>query len=110
MAVKADIQATRSDAAAGASAVIAPQVRLKGIIIASDGGGAGVLELTTTSNSGTTLFQADVPTGDVINFNFPEDGILFPAGIFCKTKTNIAAYTLLTDKYNAPQLTTSNPG
>ena len=110
MAVKADIQATRSDAAAGASAVIAPPVRLKGIIIASDGGGAGVLELTTTSNSGTTLFQADVPTGDVINFNFPVDGLLFPAGIFCKTKTNIAAYTLLTDKYNAPQLTTSNPG
>ena len=110
MAVTADIQATRSDAAAGASAVIAPPVRLKGIIIASDGTGAGTLELTTTSNSGTTLFQADIPSGDVINFNFPEDGILFPAGIFCKTKTKVTAYTLLTDKYNAPQLTTSNPG
>ena len=106
MAFKNDIQATRSDAAAGAAAIVTPPVRLRGIIIASDGGGAGVLELTTTSNSGTTLFLADVPTGDVINFSFPEDGIPFPKGIFCKTKTNVAAYTLLTDKYSAPGLTT----
>ena len=105
MGFKNDIQATRSDAAAGATAIIEPPVRLRGIIIASDGGGAGVLELTTTSNSGSTLFLADVPTGDVINFNFPEDGILFPKGIFCKTKTNVAAYTLLTDKYSGPNLT-----
>ena len=104
MSFKTDIQATRSNAAAGASAIIAQPIRLKGIIIASSGGGAGTLELTTTSNTGTTLFQADVPTGDVINFNFPEDGILFPKGIFCKTKTNIAAYTLLTDKYSGGYL------
>jgi len=105
MGFKNDIQATRSDAAAGATAIIEPPVRLRGIIIASDGGGAGVLELTTTSNSGATLFLADIPTGDVINFNFPEDGILFPKGIFCKTKTNVTAYTLLTDKYSGPNLT-----
>ena len=105
MAYKNDIQATRSTAAAGATAIVEPPVRLRGIIIASDGGGAGVLELTTTSNSGTTLFLADVPTGDVINMNFPEDGILFPKGIFCKTKTNVTAYTLLTDKYSGPNLT-----
>ena len=85
MAAKTDIQATRSDAAAGASAIIAVPIRLRGIIIASDGTGAGTLELTTTSNTGDTLFQADVPSGDVINFNFPEDGILFPKGIFSKT-------------------------
>ena len=108
MSFKNDIQATRSAAAAGATAIIAQPIRLKGIIIASDGGGAGVLELTTTSNSGTTLFQADVPSGDVINFNFPEDGILFPAGIFCKTKTNITAYTLLTDKFSGPNMTGQN--
>ena len=65
MAAKTDIQATRSDAAAGVTAIIAAPVRLRGIIIASDGGGAGVLELTTTSNTGTTLFLADVPTGAV---------------------------------------------
>ena len=105
MAYKNDIQATRSTAAAGATAIVEPPVRLRGIIIASDGGGAGVLELTTTSNSGTTLFLADVPTGDVINISFPEDGILFPKGIFCKTKTNVTAYTLLTDKYSGPNLT-----
>ena len=105
MASKGDIQATRSDAAAGATAIVAQPIRLRGLIIASDGGGAGVLELTTTSNSGTTLFVGDVPTGDVINFSFPEDGILFPKGIFCKTKTKVTAYTLLTDKFSGPNLT-----
>jgi len=108
MAFKGDIQATRSAAAAGAAAIIANPIRLKGIIIASDGSGAGVLELTTTSSSGATLFVADIPAGDVINFNFPEDGILFPKGIFCKTKTNVTAYTLLTDKFSGPNMTGSN--
>ena len=105
MASKGDIQATRSTAAAGAAAIVAQPIRLRGIIIASDAGGAGVLELTTTSNAGTTLFIGDVPSGDVINLSFPEDGILFPKGIFCKTKTNVAAYTLLTDKFSGPNLT-----
>jgi len=108
MAIKSDIQATRSAAAAGAAAIIAQPIRLKGIIIASDGAGAGVLELTTTSQAGATLFFADVPSGDVINFNFPEDGILFPAGIFCKTNTNLTAYTLLTDKFSGPNMTGQN--
>jgi len=105
MSYKSDIQATRSDAAAGATAIIAQPIRLRGIIIASDGTGAGLLELTTTSNSGDTLFIGDVPSGDVVNFSFPEDGILFPKGIFCKTKTKVTAYTLLTDKYSGPNLT-----
>ena len=108
MSYKSDIQATRSDAAAGATAIIAQPIRLRGIIIASDNGGAGLLELTTTSNTGTTLFIGDVPQGDVVNFSFPEDGIVFPQGIYCKTKTNIAAYTLLTDRYSAPGLTAGN--
>ena len=102
---KGDIQATRSAAAAGATAIIAGPIRLRGIIIASDAVGAGLLELTTTSNAGTTLFIGDVPSGDVINLSFPEDGILFPKGIFCKTKTNVTAYTLFTDKYSGPGLT-----
>ena len=105
MSYKSDIQATRSDAAAGATAIIEQPIRLRGVIIASDGTGAGTLELTTTSNTGATLFQADVPSGDVININFPEDGILFPKGIFCKTKTKVAAYTLLTDKFSGAGLT-----
>jgi hypothetical protein len=106
MASKGDIQATRSTAAAGASAIVAQPIRLRGIIVASDGSGAGVLELTTTSNTGTTLLILDVPEGDVINISFPEDGILFPKGIFCKTKTHVAGYTLLTDKYSGKTLTT----
>ena len=105
MSYKSDIQATRSTAAAGAAAIISQPIRLRGIIIANDGVGAGVLELTTTSNTGTTLFIGDVPNGDVINFTFPEDGILFPKGIYCKTKTNVAAYTLLTDKFSGAGLT-----
>ena len=105
MASKGDIQATRSTAAAGAAAIISQPIRLRGIIIANDGVGAGVLELTTTSYTGTTLFIGDVPNGDVINFTFPEDGILFPKGIYCKTKTNVAAYTLLTDKFSGAGLT-----
>ena len=104
MASKGDIQATRSTAAAGASAIVSQPIRLRGIIVASDGSGAGVLELTTTSNTGTTLLILDVPEGDVINISFPEDGILFPKGVFCKTKTNVSAYTLLTDKYSGPGL------
>ena len=105
---KGDIQATRSAAAAGAVAIISQPIRLKGIIVASDGTGAGLLELTTTSNTGATLFIADVPSGDLVNFGFPDDGILFPKGIFCKTKTKITAYTLITDKYSGPNLTGSN--
>jgi len=105
MGYKSDIQATRSTANAGATPIISQPIRLRGIIVASSGGGAGVLELSTTSNTGDTLLLLDVPTGDVINFSFPEDGIPFPKGIFCKTKTHVAAYTLLTDKYSAPGLT-----
>ena len=104
MAFKSDIQATRSTAGNTGTAVIPQPIRLRGIIIASDGTGAGLLELTTTSNSGDTLFIGDVPSGDVINFSFPEDGILFPKGIFVKTKTKVTAYTLLTDKYSGPNL------
>ena len=108
MGFRSDIQATRSIAAEGAAAIIVQPVRLKGIIVSNDSGGAGLLELTTTSNSGDTLFIADVPSGDIVNFSFPDDGILFPKGIFCKTKTNITAYTLITDKYSGPNLTGSN--
>ena len=105
MASKGDIQATRSAAAAGATAIIAGPIRLRGIIIASSGGGDGLLELTTTSNAGTTLFIGDVPSGDVVNFSFPEDGILFPKGIFLTSSVDVAAFTLFTDKYSGKGLT-----
>ena len=106
---KGDIQATRSTAVAGAGAIISQPIRLKGIIVASDGTGAGLLELTTTSNTGDTMFIADVPSGDLVNFSFPDDGILFPKGVYVSTFT-VSKVTLLTDKYSGPNLTTSNPG
>ena len=98
-----NIQATRSAAAAGASAIIAPPVRVYSISIACTGG-AGVLELTTTSNSGATKLYIDVPTGEIYTLNFG-GGVLFPAGVFCKTKTNVAGYTLFTDKFSGAGLT-----
>ena len=100
---KGDIQATRSAAAAGATAIIAGPIRLRGIIIAGLAT-SGLVELKTTSATGTTLFVADVPAGDVINFSFPEDGILFPKGVYVSTFT-VASVTLLTDKYSGPGLT-----
>jgi len=108
MGMKSDIQATRTNAAAGATAVISGPIRVRAISVASSGGGDGFLELTTTSNAGTTLLAVDVPSGDVINLNLPEDGILFPAGVFIKTKQNLTAFTLFTDVYNAPGLTGQN--
>ena len=98
-----NIQATRSAAAAGVSAIIAPPVRVYSISIACTGG-AGVLELTTTSNSGVTKLYIDVPTGEIYTLNFG-GGVLFPAGVFCKTKTNVAGYTLFTDKFSGSGLT-----
>jgi len=101
---KGDIQATRFTGATS-TVIIAPPVRLRGIIIASNSSGVGIVKLTTTSQAGANLFTADVPSGDVINLNFPEDGIPFPKGIYISTLTNVAAVTLLTDKYSGPGLT-----
>ena len=89
---KGDIQATRFTTSTS-NAVVAPPVRLRGIIIASNGSGVGIVRLTTTSQAGSNLFTADVPTGDVINFSFPEDGILFPKGIYVSTLTTVRAVT-----------------
>jgi len=104
MSFKGDIQATRFSSNTSA-AIVAGPIRLRGIIVASDGTGAGSVILKTTSSAGSTLFIADVPSGDVINFSFPEDGILFPKGIFTTTLTKVTAVTLLTDKFSGPGLT-----
>ena len=109
MAFKNDIQATRFTAASS-TAVIAPAVRLRGLIVSSSGGGTGAVVRTTTTKTGTTLLNLDIPSGDVINFSFPEDGIVFPKGVFCSTLTSVASVVLLTDKYSGPELTSNNPG
>ncbi len=110
MGYKSDIQATRFTAATSV-AVIAPNVRIKALSVASDGNGAGLVVLNTTSQAGgTNLLTVDVPTGDVYTLHLPEDGIVFPAGVYCSTLTNVTAVTLFTDKYSSPGLTTNNPG
>ena len=102
MSYKSDIQATRFEAAT-TNAIITPGVRLRGIIISNtDATNPGKVTLTTTSQSGAALFTADVPAGDVVNFSLPEDGILFPKGVYVSTFTTVAAVTLLTDKYSGP--------
>jgi hypothetical protein len=102
MSFKGDIQATRFIATT-TNAIIAAPVRLRGIIIAGLAT-SGTVILRTTSATGTTLFQGDVTAGDIINLSFPEDGILFPKGIFVSTFT-VGAVTLLTDKYSGTGLT-----
>jgi|TARA_R100001015_G_C4574997_1_gene132419 hypothetical protein len=109
MAVKADIQATRVAGTASATVVISTPVRLKAISIASDGTGAGQIQLNTNSSSGgTNLLTMDVPSGDIINFSLPEDGILFPNGVYLSTATKVTAVTLFTDKFSGPNLTGQN--
>ena len=94
MSYKSDVKAVRVTAT---GAVFAGRTRLRGIILASDGGGAGTVILQDNTDS-TTLFQADVPTGDVFSMNIPEAGLLFQGGMKVSTITNIDAATLLIDK------------
>ena len=105
MAVKSDIQAT-TVTQTSTNAVIAQPIRLKGIILAGLAT-SGVIQLKTSSATGDTLFEADVPAGDITSLNIPEDGILFPQGLYVSTFT-VAKATLLTDKYSGPNLTGQN--
>ena len=105
MAVKSDIQAT-TVTQTSTNAVIAQPIRLKGIILAGLAT-SGVIQLKTSSATGDTLFEADVPAGDITSLNLPEDGILFPQGLYVSTFT-VAKATLLTDKYSGPNLTGQN--
>ena len=92
--MKGDVKAIRQTAT---GAVFAGRTRLRGIIVASDGGGAGQITLQDNTDS-TTLFDCDIPTGDVFSFNLPEDGILFPGGMKISAFTNIDAATIILDK------------
>jgi hypothetical protein len=82
MSFKGDIQATRFNAATS-NVIIAPAVRLRGIIIAG-AATSGTVVLKTTSATGATLFQGDVPAGDIINFS--KKDILMARGVIKKTK------------------------
>ena len=92
--MKGDVKAIRKTAT---GAVFAGRTRLRGIIVASDGGGAGQITLQDNTDS-TTLFDCDIPTGDVFSFNLPEDGILFPGGMKCSAIGADTSATVLIDK------------
>ena len=93
--MKSDVKSVRVTAT---GAVFAGRTRLRGLIMASDGGGsAGSLTLQDNTDS-TTLFQGDCPDGDVFAFNIPEDGIVFPGGMKVSAISNLTAATILLDK------------
>ena len=92
--MKSDVKAVR---VTGTGAVFAGRTRLRGMILASDGGGAGTIILQDNTSS-ATLFQGDCPEGDVFAFNIPEDGILFPGGMKVSAIANLAGATFLIDK------------
>ena len=92
--MKSDVKSVRVTAT---GAVFAGRTRLRGIILASDAGGAGTIILQDNTDS-ATLFQGDVANGDVFALNIPEDGILFPGGMKVSAIPNVTAATLLIDK------------
>jgi hypothetical protein len=90
---KGDVKAVR---VTGTGSVFAGRTRLRGMILASDGGGAG--SITLQDGNSATQFQGDCPNGDVFAFNIPEDGVLFEGGMTVSAISNIAGATLLIDK------------
>ena len=81
-------------------------IRLRAISVSSDGNGAG--RLTLCDNDGTDLCDIDFPNNMVYSVHLPEDGIVFPNGIYISNSNNLTAYTLYTDRYSAPGLTSQN--
>ena len=90
--MKSDVKAVRK---ASTGSVFAGRTRLRGIILASDGTGAGTVILQ--DGNSVTQFQVDVPNGDVFAYNLAEDGILFENGMTVSTLTK-ATVTVILDK------------
>ena len=90
--MKSDVKAVRK---AATGSVFAGRTRLRGIILASDGTGAGTVILQDGNSA--TQFQVDVPSGDVFAYNLAEDGILFEGGMTVSTLTK-ATVTVIIDK------------
>ena len=90
--MKSDVKAVRKDST---GSVFAGRTRLRGIILASDGSGAGTVILQ--DGNSVTQFQVDVPNGDVFSYNLAEDGILFEGGMSISTLTK-ATVTVILDK------------
>ena len=90
--MKSDVKSVRMT---GTGSVFAGRTRLRGIILASDGTGAGTVILQ--DGNSVTQFQVDVPNGDVFSYNLAEDGILFEGGMTISTLTKATA-TIILDK------------
>ena len=90
--MKSDVKAVRK---ASTGSVFAGRTRLRGIILASDGTGAGTVILQDGNSA--TQFQVDVPSGDVFAYNLAEDGILFEGGMTVSA-LNAATVTVIIDK------------
>ena len=90
--MKSGVKAVRK---ASTGSVFAGRTRLRGIILASDGTGAGTVILQDGNSA--TQFQVDVPSGDVFAYNLAEDGILFEGGMTVSTLTK-ATVTVIIDK------------
>ena len=90
--MKSDVKAVRKNST---GSVFAGRTRLRGIILASDGTGAGTVVLQ--DGNSVTQFQVDVPNGDVFAYNLAEDGILFEGGMTVSTLTK-ATVTVILDK------------
>jgi len=90
--MKGDVKAVRKSTT---GSVFAGRTRLRGIILASDGTGAGTVILQ--DGNSVTQFQVDVPNGDVFAYNLAEDGILFEGGMTVSTLTK-ATVTVILDK------------
>ena len=90
--MKSDVKSVRMNTT---GSVFAGRTRLRGIILASDGTGAGTVILQ--DGNSVTQFQVDVPNGDVFAYNLAEDGILFEGGMSISTLTK-ATVTVILDK------------
>ena len=90
--MKSDVKAIR---VTGTGSVFGGRTRLRGLILASDGVGAGTIILQDGNSA--TQFQGDCPTGDVFSYNLAEDGILFEGGMTISAISNATA-TIILDK------------
>ena len=90
--MKSDVKSVRKDST---GSVFGGRTRLRGIILASDGTGAGTVILQDVNS--VTQFQVDVPNGDVFAYNLAEDGIVFEGGMTVSTLTK-ATVTVIIDK------------
>ena len=88
MSFSTDVKATR---ATGNGTIFAGRTRLRGVIVVSDGSGAGSVLLRDNDD------QTIIPNGDVFAFNLPTDGVVFPDGMKVHSFTNVTSITVFHD-------------